>query len=199
MTQVLKVTTNWTNFVGAPGYTNMYVRDFSVGDVDQAMLNGFVTKLDAFWDALVAYIPNNINVLIDPAVEAINVETGALEEFFTATPDAARSGTATGNYAGGSGAVINWYTDAVRNGRRLKGRSFLVPLAASAMDATGSLSTTCHTALQTASATLIDGTGAGDLGVWGRPTAPGATDGVWAVATARTVPDMAAVMRSRRS
>jgi len=198
MAEILKVVANWSGFVGAPGYTNFYFRDFSAGAPDQAMADGAVAKADAFFDAWVTYLPNTVTILVSPTVEVIEETTGTLTGFFTTSPDTTRAGTVAGTYSAASGAVCNWYTNGIRNGRRIKGRTFMVPLAGNAFDAAGSIDNTKLGAMRLAATNFISATGAGDLGVWARPTSPGASDGIWYAASAATVPDMAAVLRSRR-
>lgn len=199
MAQMLKFTTNWTGFVGAPGYTNMYVRDFSgTGEVTQAEADSFTTRLDAFWDALAPLLPPVASVLVDPSVEVIEDSTGTLEGFMTVAADPTRIGGASANYAAPVGAVINWYTNVVRNGRRLKGKTFIVPLAASAYEANGTIAATPLATIRTAANTLVTALGDGRLGVWGRPTTSGGSDGIWGFAEQSVVPDMAAILSSRR-
>jgi hypothetical protein len=196
---IAKATVNWTNFIGAPGYTNLYFRDFQVENtIDQAIVDGFVAKLDLWLDAWVSSVPLNISFVVNPTVDVIDETNGQLTDFFTATPDPTRSGASSGNYSAASGACVNWYTNAVRNGRRIRGRSFMVPLGQTALATDGSIDNTRIASLRAATATFIDGTGTGDLGVWARPTAPGATDGEWAFASSFTLPDKVAVLRSRR-
>jgi hypothetical protein len=105
--------------------------------------------------------------------------------------------------------VINWKTAGVRAGRRVRGRSFLVPLLSQTFDVNGTATSAALTTVNGAAGPLYAGT-EGDirLGVWARPTAikdvngnPTGEyneDGVWHPATAHSVPDMAAVLRSRR-
>jgi len=93
---------------------------------------------------------------------------------------------------------VNWRTNQIRNGRRVRGRSFLVPLAGSAFEGNGTLSASTLTSLKSAADTLRTAAGTTQLGVYARPTTKDATDGLWAQVTANTVPDMGAVLRSRR-
>ena len=198
MTQVGRLKINWTGFIGAPGYTNLYFRDFSEGALDQSMADGFTAKVDTWLDAWVTSLPSTVSILVDPTVDVVNVENGELESFMTVAPDTARVGSGAGTYAAPAGACVNWSTNGVRNGRRVRGRTFMVPLTSAATQSDGTIATANLTALRTATATFISPTGSGDLGVWGRPSAPGATDGVWYSVSAFTLPDKVAVLRSRR-
>jgi hypothetical protein len=199
MAEMMKFTVNWTGFVGAPGYTNMYVRDFSgTGEVTQEEADSFTTRLDTFLDSFQAYIPGACSYTINPTVEVIEDTNGNLQRFMTVAPDTSRVGAGTGNYAAPTGAVVNWYTNVVRGTRRLKGKSFIVPLVSTAYETNGTLSTAFLTAIRTAANTLVTAVAPGRLGVWGRPTTSGGTDGIWGFVETSSVPDMAAILTSRR-
>jgi hypothetical protein len=198
MVEMARVTVNWTGFNGAPGYTNLYFRDFETNGIDQAIADGAAAKVDTWLGAWDDFLPPSVAVQVDPTVEVIEATNGALLRFITVPAKPLRQGAGTGSYSAASGAVVNWYTDGVRNGRRIRGRSFMVPLAGNALATDGTLSDTALTTWRTATTTLISATGAGDMGVWARPSAPAATDGSWTAASAFTIPDKAAVLRSRR-
>src|SRR4029453_7908743 len=100
--------------------------------------------------------------------------------------------TAVGNFAAGSGAVVNWKTQNLRNNRKIRGRTFMVPYSSAAMDAQGTLDTTKLTAVRTATGNMISAFGTSALVVWCRPTTQGGSDGVAATVTGYTIPDMAA-------
>jgi hypothetical protein len=199
MTTMAKVTINWSGFPGGPGYTNLYFRDFTVGgNIDQGVVDGAVSKTDAFLTAVRPLIPSTITVGVNSTVEEIEDTTGALVSFYTGTPAAAAVGSGGTAYAGPAGAVISWYTNVVRNSRRIRGRTFIVPAGTGSFDTDGTITSTRLANLVTAATGITAAAGAGDLGVWARPTSPGATDGVWAVVASYRVPDRAAILTSRR-
>ena len=198
MAEIIRVKIDWTGFIGAPGYTNLYFRDFTEGAVDQSMADGAVVKTDIWLDAYASSINNTVSYVINPTVDILEETTGELQGFMTVAPDTARVGSQTAAYSAVSGGCINWYTNGVRNGRRVRGRTFMVPLAANAYATDGTLDATKLTTFRAANLALISPTGSGDLGVWSRPSGPEATDGAWYFATATTMADKAAVLRSRR-
>jgi len=198
MVQLARIKVNWTQFIGAPGYTNLYWRDPGSADMSQAVVNSAVTAVDTWLNAFQSSIPNGVSYVIDPAVDVIEDTTGHLVNLFTATPAASRLGTAVGNFAAGSGAVVNWKTQNLRNNRKIRGRTFMVPYSSAAMDAQGTLDNTKLTAVRTATGNMISAFGTSALVVWCRPTTQGGSDGVAATVTGYTIPDMAAVLRSRR-
>jgi hypothetical protein len=204
-----RVTINWTGFLGAPGYTNLYFRDFTgSGEPDQAVADGAVAKVHTWIQAWDDGLPNTVTLTVDPSVEVIEETTGEMTGFFTTVPGSPNVGGSIGPYSAASGACVNWYTNGIRNGRRIRGRAFMVPIGSNGMENNGTLNGTALTSWRTATAVLIDGTGTGDLGVWARPTPilnPDGTptgehnpDGEWSVVTSYSIPDKAAVLRSRR-
>jgi hypothetical protein len=200
MAQMAKVTINWSGLPGGPGYTNLYFTDISgPTSVDQTLVDSAVSKTDAWLSAFRPSIPNSISTGVSATVEAVDETTGALVGFFTGTPAAAAVGTGGTTYSAPSGAVISWYTSTVRNGRRIRGRTFMVPLATAAYESDGSLLGTRITTWNAATATLIATGAVAELGVWSRPSTPGASDGDWALVTSFRIPDMAAILTSRRS
>lgn len=112
-----------------------------------------------------------------------------------ATTPSVVTGTGAGNYAGNAGAVIHWLTTGVNQGRRIRGRTFIVPIVSAAYDATGSLSTTFITTLTTAGNVLI-AANPGLINVWSRPR-PGRSGSQFSISSCR-VPDLAVSLRSRR-
>jgi hypothetical protein len=198
MTQMLRAKLNWTGFTGAPGYTNLFFRDFTEGPVTQEMADGAKTKLTNFMASLGTRLPSTVTLSLDSTMDIIEDTTGQLQGFMTIVPPAATVGSVAGAYSAASGACITWNTNGVRNGRRVRGRTFIVPLGGTIYDTDGTIATTHLTAFRTAATDLTAASGAGDLGVWARPSAPGASDGAWWVATGGSVRDKVAVLTSRR-
>lgn len=198
MAHLAKLTVLWTGFIGAPGFTNLYFRNATPGTIDQAVVNDAVIKVDNFLTALQSRLPASVTVQTDATVEIIDDVNGQLQGFMQGVPAAAKVGTGTGNYSAASGAVANWYTGTVRNGRRIRGRSFLVPLAGSALAVDGTIDNTQIVALRTAATALHGATGASRFVVWGRPNNVALDNGVSAEVITSTVPDKAAILTSRR-
>lgn len=198
MAQIGRLKINWTGFIGAPGFTNLYFRDFTPGDLDQAMAEGFMAKTDAWLDAWVPSIPSVVSILVDPTVDVLDEETGALQDFMTIAPDTTRFGSGAGAFAAPAGACVNWSTNGVRNGRRVRGRTFMVPLVGLATESNGTLATAHLTTLRAATTTFISPTGTGDLGIWSRPTVADPSGGIWHAVSSFNLPDKIAVLTSRR-
>lgn len=167
----------------------------------QAEANDAVAKTHAYLTPLLAIIPNVVKVQALAEVEEINPASGDLIGFWTGGTNAERSGTTstTAGWAAAAGAVISWYTAGIRNGRRVRGRTFVVPLSNECWDVDGTLKAASLTSLNNAANALRTGTDVTRLAVWGRPTGPGATDGVVHVVLSHRIPDFSAILRSRRS
>lgn len=203
MVNILRVKTRWSGFTGAPGYTILHFRDFATGDTgtatttqEQAQIA--VQRTRTFFDAIKALIPASARFTVEPEVDMLEDSDGSLVNSFTTTPGTDVAGTYAGAYAAAAGAVINWRTGSIRNGRRIRGRTFLVPLAANVFGTDGRLTPAAQTTIATAAEALRSTTSDIDLGVYARPTGPLATDGQWVVTTGVTVPTTGAVLRSRR-
>lgn len=204
MTDLCRVNVSWQNWPGAPGLSQFYFLN-----------SGMQTNVDAvraFFNAMTAYLPTGLTINVPGSGDIIDSATGSITSAWsvTTTP-AVVTGTAAGAYAGQSGAVIHWLTADVSNGRRIRGRTFMVPLIGSAFESNGSLVVGVINALTTAGNTLRT-TAAGNMRVFQRPvTAHTEYDRKTGVAktiagkpgqhsdlTGVRVPDLAVSLRSRR-
>ena len=127
--------------------------------------------------------------------DLVNEATGAITGAAATANPAVVTGQHNGVYAGSTGAVVRWQTAGYVSGRRVQGKTFLVPLV-QAFDTQGSIATTALTTLTNAANGLVTA-GSGDFVVWHRPTA--FASGSSHPVTGALVPDLAAVLRSRRT
>lgn len=188
-----RVTVQWNGFVGAPGYSNF----FFAGAATSVEADASVLRVAQFFTQLSSVLPSDIVLDFPDEVENVDEATGALTGY------AARSASAmftppagVGGYSAPSGGVISWLTDTVNRGRRVRGRTFIVPLDGDSYDDTGSLTPAATTALRNAADALIGEPGGSELVIWSRPRL--GAGGVAAPVTSASVPDLAAVLRSRR-
>lgn len=185
----------WANFSGAPGLSTFY---FGSSTVD-------MTALRTFFAAVGPLLPNTVQIAVPSAGDQINDTTGVITGIWSGPAQTVITGTGgVGTYAGGSGAVVEWLSSAIVAGRRPIGKTFVVPLVNTQYDSNGSLSASCITALQTAASALIVAY-AGEMKVFSRPFTPPAGSpkpprvGVGSTIVAARIPDLAAVLRSRRT
>jgi len=176
----------WQNFPGAPGYSNLYV---GTGIVDQ-------TDIRAFFAAMTTFLPSGLTIQVPSTGDVVDESTGAITGAWTGAANTLITCTGSGAYPGPAGACVNWRTSAVIAGRRPIGRTFLVPLVVGSFENNGTIIAATLTGINTAATNLITAL-AGELKVWSRPrpTLAGANVTV----TGHNVPDLAVVLRSRRT
>jgi hypothetical protein len=176
----------WQNWPGAPGYTNFYV--------GTAIVNQ--TEIRAFFNSLISILPTGLTIQVPSTGDIVDESTGLITGAWSGAANALVTATGAGTYPGSAGACINWRTSLLIAGRRPIGRTFLVPMVGGGFEANGSISAGTLTTIGNAANTLITNL-AGELKVWSRPrpTIAGANVTV----TSMNVPDLAVVLRSRRT
>lgn len=190
-----RATWTWSGFSGAPGYTNLYFLD--PDPISQAGLDQTGARTHVFWAAVAPYLPTGVTVTMPNILEEVQSDDGELVAEHVFPGGTAVNGSAGGTYASYAGACITWHSAFVVNGRKLRGRTFLVPLGNQVFSANGTLSDSVQLAIQNAGNALANATTGIDLGVWHRPT-PGLSDGSVAGVSHCRVNDKGAVLRSRR-
>lgn len=194
MARIFRSKIVWSGFPGAPGYTVFHAHSFEADPTQEA--NDFAAAVGAFAVNIATLLPNNVSVLRHQEVEVLEDTTGTLETVVQVNALAPVQGTGGLNYSAPVGGVISWGSSRVRKGRRMRGRTFVVPMASAAFENNGSLTSTAQAALLDAGNKLRDHA-TSQLVIYGRPT-PLATDGESGTVETVRVPDLAAVLRSRR-
>lgn len=197
MPNINRVRVAWTNFPGAPGLSTFYL---DAGTTD-------VTAIRTFFTSVLTYMPNGLTIQVPNSGDIVDSGTDKIVGTWTGTGGGTNSSAAVaGAYSGSSGAMVRWLTGAVVDGHRLVGRTYLVPLAGSRYANDGSLDGTAQAAILTAANAMIASLGTG-LIVYHKPRnadddadppdlgSPGVTSAV----VAALVPDLAVVLRSRRT
>jgi hypothetical protein len=186
MPTIKKVPVLWSGGTGLPGYSVFY--GFFTGDPTGG--------LNTFFTALKGYVPQTISWQIPNAGDTIDDATGTINGAWTGTGGGTITATNINAYAAGTGGYVRWNTPNIVAGRRLKGRTFLCPLATGAYQSDGTIEPTSLAAIQAAATTLA---AAGTLVVWHRPSSPGASDGESHLITSAQAPDKVTSLRSRRN
>jgi hypothetical protein len=148
---------------------------------------------------LIPALANNVTVTLPGSGDKIDDRTGALTGVWAGSGAGSITGAGGSASAAGVGACIGWTTGGIVNGskgpRKLRGRTFIVPL---------------HNACYEANGTLVQGTinnltafasglmAAGPLAIWHRPTTPGGVDGNSYAVLSSKVRDKVAYLSSRR-
>ena len=145
--------------------------------------------------AIGSILPGDVRVTIPNSGEVIEDTTGTLLSVWTGAGGGTVTGGLTQTAAAGVGACASWKTGGIVNGRTLRGRTFIAPLATSSYETDGTLSPTAVTGMN---AFITGMLASGPLAVWHRPTTPGGSDGNSYGVIAGSVRDRAAFLSSRR-
>jgi len=184
MTELYRVRSAWTGFIGGPGVSTMYFLDVATA----------VASVHTFWTDILAKLPSDVHIQVENSGDIIDDATGDMTGAWSSDAVAVVNGTDSGEYAAPCGACVNWLTEDIAAGRRLRGRTFVVPLAAGAFQADGSINNTFLALLQSSADALIAAQSTSFV-VWHRGTG---TDGSNGLITASKVNDRVAVLTSRR-
>jgi hypothetical protein len=188
-----QITARYNGFTGAPGWMRMkFSGALTVADANTAAANW-----RTFLTSMATYAPSGSSITFDSTVgqfSDLGVQTG---EVTLSVIPAGVSGISAATYAGGSGAVINWVTNAFHMGRKVRGRTFLVPLTSQAFAADGTLVSTAQTNIQAAGLAFAASTPQPIISSI-KTASGGVTSGFVANILGATVPDRSAVLRSRR-
>ena len=186
MSVIRRVPVTWATGVGGAGVSIFYSNE-----VDDA-----TAALGAFFNAIKGAFPSAVSWSIPSSGDKLEATTGVLTGTWSGGTAATYSGPAAVAYAAGTGAYVRWLTNTIRDGRKFVGRTFLAPVSTGLYESNGTIETANLATLQTAANTLA---ASGKIVIWGRPTAPGASDGLFAGVTSAVVPDKVTSLKSRRS
>lgn len=197
MAQLDRIRVALTGFPGGPGVATFYALDGPTA----------VPDLRAMWGSFAASLPPTVGVSVEPSGDRIDDATGELVGTWVTSSATGFGGAATGPYTAPSGAVVRWLTDTILDGKRLKGRTFLVPLGGSSYQEDGTINPANVTSLTTAAQAYVAAQ-VGNAFIWHRPRKAKAADGSRPAVTARAggsgaivqglLVDKAMVLTSRR-
>lgn len=188
-----QITARWNGFTGAPGW----IRQKFVGELNVADANAAAANMRAMLAPLATYGPAASAITWDTAVGVYSSDGVQTGEVTLSAPPSGISCIGAGAYAGGAGAVINWVTGAFHLGRKVRGRTFLVPLTQAAFQADGTLSSVFQSAIQ-GTATIYAGTSPSPVIFSQKTNGAGGVSSLIAGVNGATVPDRTAILRSRR-
>lgn len=193
----------WTGFPGSPGYSNFHFTVDGgfwdggvIGSEAQAAADDAAADVRGAFIKVANLLPDTVTIQVDTEAEILNSDTGEILGVVETDSTPVTGASSSTSWSGASGGVVNWRTNDYRGGRRIRGRTFMVPLAGNAYEDNGTLSTEGRDDLQSFGNALVNGSGSADFGVWSRPR--NGAGGVFATVVGSNVPDMAAILRSRR-
>lgn len=192
MANISRIRVSLDGFPGGPGVSTFYCNAGDEGVTRSA--------LGTFYGHLRDQMPTGMSYTVETAGEVIDEATGkAVSAWSNPSTYTGTSSVPATAYAQGVGSSVIWTTNAYHNGRRVRGRTFIVPIISTMYDTNGTLVDAYLGSLQTWAATLAD---TGLLRIYSRPplpVPPGSVLGASFVVSGAIVRDKAATLRSRRA
>jgi hypothetical protein len=178
----------WSTPGGGAGFSVMHFTTAGTGAAAQQI----AADVRAFFLALNTQIPNDVSINFDSEVLDLN-EDGTLAAVHAVVPPAVVLGVNNSEFNRAAGAVINWATGVIVAGRRLSGKTYIVPMALNTFDTVGVLTAVSRALLIQEGEDLIAATAANrPLRIWSR------THATSAPAVSCSVPNAGAILRGRR-
>jgi hypothetical protein len=181
----------WNVQGGGVGYSVFHVRESPVTTIGAAAQQ-FATDLRAGFNSLVTRLPDDVVINFDSEARELNVVGGSLISVIPVTAPATVTGTSTGSYSAPAGARVDLITGGIVAGRRLRGRTYIVPLSGDSYSNIGQVSTAAQTLLESAFGMFDNVPNVYSLAVWSR------THDFLADVISLNVPAESAILRSRR-
>lgn len=199
------IRTSWAGTSGGPGLTQMAIQEADGTFITEAGAQTAVDAVRTFWNSLVGLLPNEIILSVSPVIDFYNELNGDLiSSISAATAPALVAGTDTNAYSMATGGKMNLNTGVIRDGRRVRGAVYIVPLAFGAFTAFGGLGSTPRSTISTAGNTLRTNLAAANLPlvVWSRERKATATkpqrNGAKTLVSAIETSEKGAILRGRR-
>lgn len=157
---------------------------------------GWPAAVKTWLTGLVASVPSGLNFVVPNSGDELDAATGSLTGVWTAAGGGTVTGTGGGSFVLGTGFRVVWNTAGIVNGRRVRGSTFIVPIASGNFTGSGALDDTFVANQQAAANTLLT-SAPPNMVVWSRPTATRLGSAI--AITSASVPDKVSWLRSRRS
>jgi hypothetical protein len=155
-----------------------------------------VADIRTMFEAIKDRLPNNVTITYPPSGDILSETTGIISGTWSATPPANTVGTGATVYAAPVGVIVHWLTSTIVAGRRLRGKTFFVPVIA--QETASGVPDAPLVADFQAAAGVLAAISPG-LVVWHRPNNPPAlNNGSLGAVTGALVPTKFMVLRSRR-
>lgn len=176
----------WSGFPGGPGVSTFY----------NVPGNNLLDELHTFFAAIADRLPNNVTLTFPNAGDSIEDTTGAIVGSWSVAAQANVVGSGATVYAAPVGVHVRWLTNTIINGRKLQGRTFIVPVIGQET-AQGAPDAVLVNDVKAAADALV--AVVGGLSIWHRPFPnPAAANGASGPVTGAVVQTKFSVLRSRR-
>ena len=197
MTAIHRLRVGSSGYPGGPGVNTFYGLDGGV----------LLAEVQALYIEVAPVVPSDVTFSFEAAGDIIEDTTGVITGSWTGAVYAPIPGSAAGAYAAPVGLLFRWKTGTIADGKRVRGRTFIVPTIGSIFNTSGQVAPATVAAFDTALAAFV-ASNAGNFVVWHRPyagrlataklKARAAHPGSHAVVTGSGTSTKAVVLRSRR-
>lgn len=199
MPSVYRVGVTWNGFQGSPGYTRFSWQELT-SDTNRNAAGAAVRQ---FFFALAAHFSTGWTISVDSEIQEFDMGTGQLlgAVAMPTVPSPVTGTTPPSAFAGGSGYSVSWRTGEIFNGRRVQGRSFIVP-AIGVFETNGTL-TSSAIATATAAGNALIASGINGFSIWAKlmtkDSPPVQIGGALYAVGSCIVKDAASQLRTRRN
>lgn len=193
---MLRVRVAINGFTGGPGLSTFYFLTPLENAAAATRVLGYVHEGIIF--GYPGFLPNSVSLQVSGDVDVLSAVSGDITNTLSLASPAVVQGTGGEAIAPPAvAALLQLRTTTFLAGRRIRGRSFISPLAGAAVTSDGLLSNAAVAGFKLGGTSLLAGLEAGDSWVvWHRPKLN--IGGSAAPITAVSVPFKLAVLRSRR-
>lgn len=158
MTALARVRVALTGFPGGPGVATFYGLDGGVLSAD----------LQTFFSTAGTLFMSNVTIQIPPGGDIIEDTTGVITGSWAGAVFPPSHGAGTGAYAAPAGVLIEWLTATILDGKRVRGRTFFVPVGTANYTADGQIVASDVVNL-TANGNTLATFSPGNFVIWHRP------------------------------
>lgn len=191
----------WSGTSGGPGLSQWAVVSATGGSWSSVNAKDATDAARALAVSMAAFLPDELQLQVLANVDLYDEKTGTLTGTATASPAPLNvTPTSAATYAGGVGAKVDFNTGVIRNGHRVVGHTYWVPLISTVYDNSGTLGATQMSTITTAHTTFIAALASKNLGlqVWSRPKQQGDGTGGLSSVVSASIKDKTAFLRGRR-
>jgi len=197
VTNLYRVRVGLSGFPGGPGVSTFFFFDVATA----------IDSLHSLYTSVAPYMPAIVRINVETTGDVITDTNGAITSAWSHASVAEIAGSNPNPYAGPAGALFVWKTAVILDRKRLRGRTFIVPMTTDKYQNDGSLADGPRGELQ-GFVNAFTAEQSASFAVWHRPRKAKAADGSRPAITARdggsalvvdgVVNDRICVLTSRR-
>jgi hypothetical protein len=159
---------------------------------------GGADAIEAFFDGIKGVVPAGVQWTVPSNGDLIVAETGELTGSWS-DPGTGGVVSSSGDvpWPSGVGMRVVWNTNGVFHGRRVRGSTFIVPIANASFEGAGNITAGTLSVVQTKANDLV--AALDNFAIWSRPANLASNDGEANQVTSASVPDKVSWLRGRRT